>query len=229
MKFLYLNNYMMRSKIAAARRKQTCGEEIANSILHGVGVLFAVAGLVLLVFRAGTQQSAADAKPLAACVIYAATLITLFLASTLYHAITHERAKQILRIFDHSAIYLLIAGTYTPVCLLLLPPAFGLTLVIAEWTLAVAGITLYALNIAFLKKIELVIYLLMGWALAAGGPLILHDIPRAALVLLVAGGAAFSLGVLFYKKHERRFFHVIWHTFVLAGAALQWSAVYHIF
>ncbi|MDR2481981.1 MAG: hemolysin III family protein [Spirochaetaceae bacterium] len=210
------------------RRSQTTGEEIANSILHGMGVLFAITGFILLVMRTRgfLGGSSGGRKALVACSIYAATLIVLFLASTLYHAITNQKAKRILRVLDHSAIYLLIAGTYTPICIIMLPEVSGLILVVVEWALAITGIILNGLNLKFVKKLEVIIYLAMGWAIAAGGPALIRNIPKLTLVFLVAGGVLYSLGVLFYKKHERRFFHVIWHVFVLAAAVLQWVAIY---
>ncbi|MDR2509848.1 MAG: hemolysin III family protein [Spirochaetaceae bacterium] len=215
------------TKTIAARRKQTFPEELANSILHGTGALFSTAGLVLLVLRAlgYIGGHAGGARAVAAFSLYAATLIILFLASTLYHALSGS-AKKIFRILDHCAIYLLIAGTYTPVCTRLLPRDAGLAIIIAEWALAAAGIVLHVLNIRLLKKAEIAIYLLMGWAIVFAAPAIVRGISPAALILLAAGGLAFSAGVIFYKQHERRFFHVVWHVFVLAGAAFQWASIF---
>jgi hemolysin III len=215
--------------LIVTKRKQTVAEEIANASLHGVGALFAVAGLVVLVLRAAVPTDASawqTAKPVFACAVYAATLVVLFLSSTLYHALTHGKAKRVFQVLDHSAIYLLIAGTDTPVCALVLPPVFGLWLAVAEWLCALTGIVLYAANVKALKKIETAIYLLMGWAIVAGIPVMLHGMSKSALVLLCTGGLLYTVGVYFYKKHERKFFHVIWHVFVLAAAALQWTAVF---
>jgi len=210
---------------AALRRLQTNGEELANAITHGVGAALDLPALILLILRSAPY---AGAKALTSCVIYAAALFVLFLASTLYHAVSRQRVKNVLQILDHSAIYLLIAGTYTPICLIVLPPVTGWVLFALEWALAITGIVLHAAGCRFLKKAELALYLLMGWALVAGGPALLRRIPPVVLLLLACGGALYSVGVVFYKKHHRYFFHVIWHCFVLAAAILQWAAIYRL-
>jgi hemolysin III len=207
---------------------QTHGEEIANSILHGLGVLLGIAGLVLLALRrSGFPAPPATARAVtASCMIYGATVIAMFLASTLYHAMTHRGAKRILRVIDHSAIYLLIAGTYTPICFMALPGVAGRIFFLAEWGLAACGITLYALRVKFIKKAELVIYLLMGWAIAGGLPLLRHTLSRASLVFLLAGGLAYTAGTFFYSRKNARGAHVAWHVFVLAGAILHWFSIW---
>ena len=207
---------------------QTLGEEIANSILHGLGVPLAISGLVLLVQRKRGFLGGAEggALELTACVIFAAMMIVMFLASTLYHAVSHAGTKRVLRILDHSAIYLLIAGTYTPFCLLGLKGAWGWAYFGIEWALAITGITLYALKWEFVKKAELVIYLLMGWAIVGGIVRLYQNIPRSSFILLFAGGAAYTLGTWWYGKRNRRGTHVVWHVFVLAGAACHWWAIW---
>jgi hemolysin III len=209
---------------------QTPGEEIANSVLHGLGVLLGAAGLVLLVFRAGgrLQGSGGGAGTAAVYVIFSSTMIAMFLASTLYHAIRHEGAKRVFRILDHAAIYLLIAGTYTPLCLLGLGGAWGWAFFGLEWALAAAGITLYAVDCKFLKKAELIIYILMGWAILIGWIPLFRALPRISLVLLAAGGAAYTLGTIWYSKPQRRGAHVTWHVFVLAGAVCHWWSIWFI-
>jgi hemolysin III len=207
---------------------QTPGEEIANSILHGIGSLLAIAGLVLLVLRGigYLGGNGGGALPITAFVIFTATMITMFLASTLYHAIQHEGAKRVFRILDHSAIYLLIAGTYTPFCLVGLKSAWGWTLFGIEWALALTGITLYAVNCKILKKIELGVYITMGWAIVISIFPLARSIPLASLILLGAGGLAYTLGTLWYRKPQKRGTHVTWHVFVLAGAVLHWWAIW---
>ncbi|MDR3343060.1 MAG: hemolysin III family protein [Treponema sp.] len=207
---------------------QTPGEEIANSILHGVGSLLAFTGLVFLVLRAKGSLGGwgGGALGITACVIFTATLISMFLASTLYHAIQHEGAKRIFRILDHSAIYLLIAGTYTPFCLLALKGAMGWIFFGIEWALAVTGITLYAVNCTLLKKAELGVYILMGWAIVAGWFRLVSTVPVASLVLLASGGVAYTLGTIWYGKPNRRGTHVIWHVFVLIGAVCHWWSIW---
>ncbi|GHT91188.1 hemolysin D [Spirochaetia bacterium] len=216
---------------------QTPGEEIANSILHGLGALVAIAGLVLLLLRANSYLGGtiggfggnADEYALAAVSysLFGVSLIIMFLASTLYHAIQHEGAKRVFRILDHSAIYFLIAGTYTPFSLLGFRGALGWVYFGIEWGLAATGISLYAANCKFIKKAEMVVYLLMGWALVAGFFRLYRSIPRASIIFLAAGGIAYSMGTIWYGRHNRRISHVIWHVFVLAGAVCHWFAIWN--
>ncbi|MDR1905106.1 MAG: hemolysin III family protein [Treponema sp.] len=205
---------------------QTPGEEIANAVLHGLGVIFAITGLILLTMR---EQSGGgiNAGPiaLASYVIFTGAMISMFLASTLYHAIQHEGAKRVFRVLDHSSIYLLIAGTYTPFCLLGLKGVWGWALFGFEWVLAVAGISLHSVNYRPLKKVELLIYLLMGWAIAALW-FRMESIPLVSIVLLFSGGGAYTLGTFFYSLKNRRGAHVTWHVFVLAGAVCHWCAIW---
>jgi hemolysin III len=207
---------------------QTPGEEIANSILHGLGILLAAAGLVLLCLRAqgwlGGQGGGALA--ISSYVIFTASMAAMFLASTLYHAIQAEGAKRVFRIIDHSAIYLLIAGTYTPFSLLGFRGALGWVYFGIEWALAAAGISLYAANVKFIKKMELAVYILMGWAVVAGAFRLYQAIPRISMILLAAGGIAYTLGTIWYSRPVRRVSHVIWHGFVLAGAVCHWWAIW---
>jgi hemolysin III len=212
------------------RRPQTLGDEIANSILHGLGAALAVAGLTLLVLRAGgwLGGKGGGALELVSLTIFAASMIFMFLSSTLYHAIQHEGAKRVFRILDHSAIYLLIAGTYTPFSLICLRGALGWTYFGFEWAMAAAGITLYATGLKFIKKIELVVYILMSWALVAGGYRFYHAIPRLSFIFLMAGGAAYTVGIFWYRRHKLRSAHVIWHFFVLAGAAFHWLSAWQL-
>jgi hemolysin III len=206
---------------------QTPGEEIANSILHGFGALLAIVGLVLFVLQAkgylGNQGSNLE---VISYVIFTVTMISMFLTSTLYHAIQHEGAKRIFRILDHSMIYLLIAGTYTPFCLLGLRGVWGWTFFGIEWALAIIGITLYAVNCKFLKKIELGLYIGMGWAIVAGWFRLALAIPFSSRVLLIAGGIAYTLGTIWYAKPNRRGAHVIWHVFVLIGTICHWWSIW---
>ncbi|MDR3192820.1 MAG: hemolysin III family protein [Treponema sp.] len=212
------------------RRPQTLGEEIANAILHGLGAAFAVAGLTLLILRArgslGGKES--GVLELVSLTVFAASMVLMFLISTLYHAIQHEGAKRVFRILDHSAIYLLIAGTYTPFSLLCLRGALGWTFFGFEWALAAAGICLHATGLKFMKKIELAVYILMGWAVVAGGYKLYHTIPRLSFAFLFAGGAAYTLGTFWYSRHKLRNAHVIWHFFVLAGAAFHWFSAWQL-
>ncbi|MFA6506160.1 MAG: hemolysin III family protein [Treponemataceae bacterium] len=199
---------------------QTPGEEVANSVIHGIGALLAVAALVIMVFRGR------DAWEIVSYTIFGTSMILLFLASTLYHAISHEKAKQVFRIFDHSAIYLLIAGTYTPFCLIPLRGPWGWTLFGIEWGLAIIGITLYSLGIKALKKIELAVYILMGWAVVIGWMPLVKSIPRTSLYLLMAGGLCYTAGTFWYRQKVKRGTHVTWHVFVFAGAFAHFWAIW---
>jgi len=245
------------------RNGQTIQEEIANSVLHGIGGLLGILGLVILVRHA--QSS------LPVYIIFASAMILMFLASALYHGLCPQgirRARQLqpgqqvspwasiielFRTFDHQAIYIFIAGTYTPFCLLALKGSLGWALFAFEWTLALAGIVLCALKNRFLKKAELVIFILMGWAILAGCIPLARFLPIQSFVLLFAGGLLYTAGTFFYRagkekpavgssvpaenpgsgenpqrKARKRTYgaHVIWHLFVLAGAACHWLSVW---
>jgi hemolysin III len=207
---------------------QTPGEEIANSILHGLGILLAIAGLVLLALRAQGRLggTAAGSGAVACYVIFSAAMISMFLASTLYHAIQHEGAKRVFRILDHSAVYLLIAGTYTPFSLLGLKGAWGWVYFGLEWALAAAGIVLHSVNWKILHKVELAVYIIMGWAIVAGLWRLYHEIPFISFILLIGGGVAFTMGTLWYRRRHRRASHVIWHVHVIIGAACHWLSLW---
>ncbi|MFG1173476.1 hemolysin III family protein [Erwiniaceae bacterium CAU 1747] len=199
-------------------------EEIANSISHGVGCLFGIIGLVLLLTQA--IESHAGALAITSYSLYGGSMILLYLASTLYHAIPHERAKYWLKKLDHSAIYLLIAGTYTPFLLVGLksPLAHGLMVVI--WSLALAGIVF---KLAFAHRFEalsLVTYLLMGWLSLIVIYQMVTRLPAASIWLLAAGGIIYSLGVIFYVSKRIPYSHAIWHGFVLGGSLCHFFAIY---
>jgi hemolysin III len=209
---------------------QTVGEEIANAILHGIGALAATAGLVLLALKANGTIGGRNGGPLVitSYILYTATLMLMFLASTLYHAIQHRGAKSVFKILDHSAIYLLIAGTYTPYCLTALRGAWGWSIFGAEWGLAILGIVLYAVNCKALKKIEVAAYILMGWVIIIGWLPLVRSIPRISVVLLILGGFFYTLGTLWYRRKNMRKAHVVWHVFVLAGAVCHWWSVWRL-
>ncbi|MDR2477665.1 MAG: hemolysin III family protein [Treponema sp.] len=207
---------------------QTPGEEIANSVMHGLGALLAAAGLALLCVRGtgGLGGSGGGALALVSYVIFTAAMFIMFLASTLYHAIQAEGAKRVFRVIDHAAIYLLIAGTYTPYSLLGFRGALGWVYFGIEWGLAAIGISLYAANVKFIKKIELAVYILMGWACAFGLVRLIRSIPPLSGLFLLAGGIAYTLGTIWYSQSNRRGTHVVWHAFVLAGAVLHWWSIW---
>ncbi|MDR1316902.1 MAG: hemolysin III family protein [Spirochaetales bacterium] len=205
-------------------------EETANSVIHGIGTLLAITGLVLLIIRSrGLPAGREDGALMTiSCILFAGTMICMFLTSTLYHAVRRQNVKRVLRVLDHSAIYLLIAGTYTPFCLVALKGGWGWSLFGLEWGMAFAGITIHCLNIRALKKFELIVHLLMGWAIAAGWFVLVRSVSRTALILLVSGGVLYTLGVFWYRKKNVPGAHAVWHVFVLAGAVCHWVSVWNI-
>jgi hemolysin III len=204
------------------------GEEISNSILHGIGTLAAIAGLILLSLKTrgvlGGQRG--DKLDIAAALLFAATMIGMFLVSTLYHAIQHQGAKRILRKLDHSVIFIFIAGTYTPICLSGLGGAWGWAFFAVEWTLALLGITLNILDNKALKKIEVAAYIMMGWVIVIGFVPLLNSIPIKSIILIIAGGAAYTTGTIWYRRKKIRFTHTVWHVFVMAGTVCHWFSVW---
>jgi len=203
-------------------RKQTLGEEIANSISHGVGVIAAISVTPILVIKAIPLGAAS----VVGVSVFAATMIILYMSSTLYHAFPHSRTKRIFRIFDHSAIFLLIAGTYTPFTLGVLPGAWGWSLFGMVWSLAIAGIVSKSVNNVGTGRLSIALYLAMGWmGVLAVKPLMNH-LPSAGLIWLLVGGVMYSIGVIFFAlDHRIRYSHFVWHLFVLAGTASHVVAV----
>ncbi|EKO3980125.1 PAQR family membrane homeostasis protein TrhA [Vibrio fluvialis] len=199
-------------------------EEVANAISHGVGLILGIVGLVLLLVKAVDHR--ADALTIVSMSIYGGSMIALFLASTLYHAIPHQNAKRWLKTFDHCAIYLLIAGSYTPFLLVSLrtPLAFGLMIVI--WSIALIGIIMKVAFVYRFKRLSLVTYLTMGWLSLIVIYQLALNLDVGGLTLLAAGGVVYSLGVIFYVAKRIPYNHAIWHAFVLAGCACHFLAIY---
>lgn len=199
-------------------------EEVANAISHGIGFILGIVGLVLLLVKAMDHR--ADALTLVSMSIYGGSMIALFLASTLYHAIPHQNAKRWLKTFDHCAIYLLIAGSYTPFLLVSLrtPLAFGLMIVI--WLIALFGIIMKIAFVYRFKRLSLVTYLIMGWLSLIVIYQLALNLDVGGLTLLAAGGVVYSLGVIFYVAKRIPYNHAIWHAFVLAGCACHFLAIY---
>jgi hemolysin III len=203
-------------------RAQTLGEEIANSISHGIGLLAGVAATPLLVLSAARDGGLAT---VVGASVFATTIVLLYSASTLYHALPPNRAKRVFRALDHGAIFLLIAGTYTPFALGILRGAWGWTLLSLVWTLALVGIVLKAIGALRNPTLSTTLYLVMGWlALIVVRPVWLR-MPAAGLVWLLAGGLAYTTGVAFFTAPRLRYSHFIWHLFVLAGTACHFCAV----
>ncbi|QDY42918.1 PAQR family membrane homeostasis protein TrhA [Candidatus Pantoea soli] len=199
-------------------------EEIANSISHGIGCVFGIVGLVLLLTQAIDTQ--ANITAITSYSLYGGSMILLFLASTLYHAIPHQRAKYWLKKFDHCAIYLLIAGTYTPFLLVGLQSPLAQGLMVVIWSLALAGI-IFKLTIAHrFKVLSLVTYLSMGWLSLVVIYQLAMKLSAGGVWLLAAGGIVYSLGVIFYVSRRIPYNHAIWHGFVLGGSVLHFCAIY---
>ena len=197
-------------------------EEIAHSAIHGLGILLSIVGLAALVLVA---RRTGDPSHVLACSVYGATLILLYLASTLYHGLTFPRAKRMLRVLDHSAIYLLIAGTYTPFTLISLRGRWGWTLFGLVWGMAVLGIALKVAAIERFRWLSIVLYLVMGWlVLIAIEPLMLAVAPGGVRLLLL-GGVAYTLGIIFYLWRRLPYHHAVWHVLVLAGSVFHFFAV----
>ena len=206
-----------------ASRVSSSGEEIANCISHGLGLLLAIAGLPLLVVNALHTRSG---LAVAGAAIFGGSAILLYLSSTLYHAVPHARIKERLQRLDPGAIYVLIAGSYTPITVGVLRGSVGWSLLAGIWTLAVAGVIFKALAGARYDRLSTLLYVAMGWAaVVAIKPLWLHMQP-GGLAWLFAGGIAYTVGVVFYLLHDRlRYSHFIWHLFVLAGTGCHFLVV----
>ena len=213
----------MSTSLAVPLREQSRGEEIANSISHGIGLIAALVAIPFLVVDAIRRG---DAAYIVGVSIFAATMVLLYLASTLYHALPASKAKQVFRIIEHSAIFLLIAGTYTPFTLGVLRGAWGWTLLGLVWGLALTGVALKAFEKISHPVISTGLYLFMGWLIVIAADPMYERVPLSGLLWLVAGGVAYSAGVAFFVADSRlRYGHFIWHLFVMAGTACHYFAV----
>lgn len=204
-------------------RRQSIGEEIANAISHGFGFIAALIGMPVLIV---TALERGDAAQVVGTTVFAASLVILYLASTVYHALPENRVKRVFQIMDHAAIFLLIAGSYTPFTLGVLRGAWGWSLFGVVWSIAVAGIVLKLVVGVRYPKVSISLYLGMGWlAIFAVKPL-LDVLPTNGLLLLAAGGLLYTAGVPFYLRDHARYSHFVWHLFVLAGSACHFFAVW---
>ena len=212
----------MDDVLSANTRVPSLGEEIANSASHAVGCLAALAATPFLVLAAARRG---DSIAIVGASVFAGTTVLLYLASTLYHALPRNRAKRVFRVIDHSAIFLLIAGTYTPFTLGVLRGAWGWTLFGIVWGLAVLGVTLKCVGGIRYPRLSTVLYVGMGWlALIAIRPLWLH-VPVAGWLWLIGGGLAYTAGIAFYAADRVRYGHFVWHMFVLTGTVCHFFAV----
>jgi hemolysin III len=203
--------------------RYTLGEELANSLTHACGVVLSTAGLFVLVSAAVLRGG--GASEIASCTIYGITLVALYTSSTLYHSAVLPERKRKLRILDHLAIFLLIAGTYTPFVLIALRGVWGWTLFAIVWTLAAVGTIIELSQLARFRRVMVALYIAMGWVgLIAIKPLV-AALPAAGLWLLFGGGVSYTLGVVFYRWHTLRYHHAVWHLFVLGGSVLHYFSV----
>lgn len=204
-------------------REQTQGEELANSISHGIALLAILIGTPFLIIKAVRQE---DAWQIVGASIFAATAILLYLGSSIYHALAPGKAKRVFRIVEHSAIFILIAGTYTPFTLGVLKGAWGWTLFGLVWSIAAVGVALKVFQRIPHPAVSTGLYLLMGWLIViAAGPL-LDRMPTPGLLWLLAGGLSYTLGVVFFIADSRlRYAHFLWHLFVIGGTTCHYFAI----
>jgi hemolysin III len=197
------------------------GDILANAITHGVGAALALIGAVYLI----ATSTRGDAWVIVSCAIYAATLILVYLCSTLYHSLVRTRARHVFHVLDHSAIYLLIAGTYTPFTLVSIRGMAGWTLFAIVWGLAIAGVVFKSLAVGRFPAASATVYLLMGWCGVLALRPLLHAISWHGMIWLGAGGLAYTLGIVFFANDRLHFFHALWHVFVMAGSVAHYFAV----
>ena len=208
-------------------KRYTLGEEIFSSVAHGVGCLLSVAGLVVLVFFSALRS---DAWSVVSSAIYGASLVVLYCMSTLYHAITNEKAKKFFRIMDHNTIFFLIAGTYTPITLDVLRRdnnVLGWVLFGIVWGAAVLGICFNSIDLEKYSKPSVVCYIAMGWVIIFAIKPLLSAMDAFSLWFLVLGGVFYTVGVIFYAIKKIKYFHSVWHIFTVAGSVFQYFAILH--
>jgi hemolysin III len=200
-------------------------EEITNAITHGLGILFGIFALVFLII---TNYKNSDTYEMLSYIIYGSTLIILYISSTLYHGIPIKKAKEHLRKFDHASIFLLIAGTYTPIALIALRGKIGWTMFIVIWSIALLGIIFKVFYINKLKILSVVMYILMGWIIIFAIKPLINALSMKSLIFLIVGGLFYTVGVLFYALQSKgfKYSHSIWHLFVLAGSVFHFVMIY---
>lgn len=210
-----------RLDLSAARRRMA-REQVANSATHGLGLALSVAGLVVLVVLTSLHG---DAWHVVSCVVYGSTLVLCYSASTFYHAFHSTRARRVLKTLDHASIYLLIGGTYTPFLLVTLRGGWSRSLFGVIWGLALLGILFKMFWVNRFQGLSLSVYLLMGWLVVIAARPILSSMPLPGIILLMAGGLAYSAGVIFFLWERVPYGHALWHLFVLAGSVLHFFSV----
>lgn len=197
--------------------------EVLNAVTHGIGVILSIVGLVFLLLKGNAHHSPTE---IAAYAIYGASMILLYLCSTLYHSFSFTKVKRVFKILDHSSIYLLIAGTYTPYCLITIGGTPGMIMLIAIWLIAVGGIVFKSFFIEKIPNVSTLIYIGMGLMCLITVKPLYEGLGMKGLMLLVAGGATYIVGTIFYSLRKVKYMHVIWHLFVLGGSILMFFSVY---
>ena len=197
-------------------------EEIANSLTHGIGMIFAIIALCVLAVSA---SALGNARHIVSVSVYGASLILLYTASTLYHSIQDPRKKKLLQVLDHVAIYLLIAGTYTPLTLVNLKGPWGWSIFAVIWCLALIGTVIQFGQIKHRSVVSMALYVAMGWTILVAIKPLITTVATGGIILLVLGGLAYTSGILFYRWKKLKFHHAVWHLFVLAGSAFHFFAV----
>ena len=208
--------------IIKVEKNQTLGEEIANSISHGIGAGLSVAALVLVVIRACITSSAMG---IVSASIYGGSLVLLYTLSCIYHALAKTKARKVFQVLDHCSIYILILGTYAPYSLFTIGGARGWTIFSINLFCTVVGIVFTSISLEKFHKISLVLYVIMGWLIVISLKPILA-MGLQAVFFLVAGGIFYTVGIIFYKIKKLKFFHFIWHIFVLLGSIMQFFGIY---
>lgn len=198
-------------------------DQVFSAVTHGIGIVLAIIGAIFLLIKGFHQGNPLN---ITAYFIYAFTLFFLYLSSTLFHSLYFTKAKGVFQIFDHSSIFLMIAGTYTPYCLIALHSTFGIAILAFIWTLAILGILYKIFNVGRFKYLETLLYVLMGWAIIIAMKPLYYSIGPVGISLLVAGGVAFTVGACLYLMKNIKYIHVIWHIFVMLGTALMYFSVY---
>ena len=204
-------------------RRQSLGEELVNAITHGLGVLLGIAGLCLLLYRSILHG---ETIHVVSVTIFGASIILLYLVSCLYHALPHSRGKRVFQILDHCSIFILIVGSYAPICLVTVGGKLGITAFAVNAAYGVLEILLNAVNFQRWKRLSQVLYLVMGWMGVMVLPVIFRNLSRLGFILLLLGGVSYTVGVIFYRQKEKKYRHGIWHVFVLLGTVLQFFTVY---
>jgi len=216
-----VENSVVNVRVTRAQQK---GEEIANAVSHGLAAVATIAGTVILIMKAVMEGTAMNVT----CVsIYGASMFLLYLFSCLYHAITAPRGKSVMRVLDHCSIFLMILGSYIPIALLVIGGTVGWALVVVNTVCTVLGITLNIISLSRWQKLSLMLYVIMGWCVVCVIRPVFLAIPLKGLILLAAGGLAYTIGIVFYKMKHRKYMHFVWHLFVILGSVLHYFVVYY--